>query len=135
MMLFASILFGVSLAGVIALFVLKRREEVRGSEYAPELKARADYQALRVKAFLRKAGRTIEHIPPALVVIGRILLHEGALLGARLGATLEEQSHKIADRVSHRHRFERRDTNSDFLKRMAEGRNGGDASENLESRE
>lgn len=135
MMLFAAIIFGVSLVGVALLFIIKRREVMLETTFAPEWKARADYQALRVKALLRKVGREAEKIPPTLVILSRILVREGALLGARLGALLEEQSHKIADRVSHRHRFERRETNSDFLKRMGEGRAHTNTDENLESRD
>lgn len=135
MMLFASVVFGVSVVGIIALFTFKRRELQVERTFFPEAKARADYQALRVKSFLRKLGREAERIPPTIVILSRILVREGALLGARVGALIEERSHKIADRVSHRHRFERRETNSDFLKRVAEGRGGVAEGESLESRE
>ncbi len=135
MMVLAAVVFGVSLAAICALFIVKHREAALETTFAPELKARADYQALRVKAFVRKALREAEKIPPTTVLLTRIAIREGALLGARIGQALETQSHKVADRVSHRHRFERRDTNSDFLKRMGEGRNGVSADENLESRE
>jgi hypothetical protein len=116
----AMIIFGVSLTLIIALFVLKRIEIRRDVRFGEHLRASADSGALRVKALLETTEDHIENIPFFIGAMTRYGVHVGALSFARLARVLEEQAHRLADLVSHKHRFERRETKSKFLKEVSD---------------
>ena len=49
----------------------------------------------------------------------RIILHTTMVAFANIAGATERGAHRVADFVSHRHRFERKETNSDFLKKVS----------------
>lgn len=117
-MVYAAVLFFGSLIGIAILFGIKAWEVRNGRVLAPVARTRADIGALRVKALLDLAQEEVQKVPPAIIYIARLLLHETALGTAALARTLERQAHRLADTVSHKHRFERRESRSEFLRQM-----------------
>lgn len=115
-----------SIVGITGLFSLKRWEENNGRVFAPSLRQKADAQALELKEFLNKLQMEIEEMPSVSVKFARIAVHDLALGFAGLANFLERQAHNLADLVSHKHRFERREPRNEFLKRVGESksRNG-----------
>jgi len=116
----ATVVFGVSLGLLIVLFILKRIEVARGARFAEGLRLRADHGALRVKYVLAVSEWYLENTPWFVSALTRYGVHVGALSFAKLARSLESQAHNLADLVSHKHRFERRETKSDFLKQVSE---------------
>lgn len=125
-MIAAASVFFASLTGLTLLFALKMFETKRGYTYAPHVRSLADDAALSLKSMLSQARVTLSRIPPALVYLSRIALHELALGSAKLARLAEAQSHKIADLVSHKRSFEKREPRSDYLKQVSE-RNNSDS--------
>ena len=124
MMVFAGIVFSLSLIGIIALFVFKHREERAGYVFAPALKEKGDDHALNLKMFLARCRAESSTWVPRAAFLSRVLLHRAALGIASLARTIERQAHRLADLVSHKHGFERRETRSDFLRQVSEYKNG-----------
>lgn len=125
-MAFAGILFALSLLGIAALFALKRFEIKRQRTFFPGLRARGDVQAQQLKELALAARMDLAKIPPEALRITRVLVHEGALGFAALARFLERQAHRLADFVSHKRGFEKRETRSEFLKKVAEHKSGGE---------
>lgn len=117
-------LFVFALIGIGGLFTLKRMELVRGGFWWPGLRAKADMRAREFKGLLFAAREDLEKIPPLLVRLFHVLLHRVALMLAALLGSLQAQAHRLADLVSHRRHFSRRETRSEFLRKVAERRNG-----------
>jgi hypothetical protein len=118
-MVIAAVFFFGSLIGIAVLFGIKYWEVHHGRTMVPaRVRTRADRGALRVKTLLDMAREEAQRIPPAVVYIVRLLIHETALGTAMLARTLERQAHRLADFVSHKHRFERRESRSEFLRQM-----------------
>ncbi len=118
-MVFAAVFFFGSLIGIAALFGIKYWEVRHDRAMVPaRVRTQADVAALRVKALLDLARAEAQRVPPAMVYITRLLVHEIALGTAMLARTLERQAHRLADFVSHKHRFERRESRSEFLRQM-----------------
>ena len=115
----AVIVFFVSLFLVFVLFALKRVELARGARIAEPLRASADLGALRVKRLLSDVEERIENIPFFLSALVRYGVHICALSFARLARVGEREAHRLADLVSHKHRFERRETKSKYLKEVS----------------
>lgn len=123
-MAIAAGVFFVSLAGLVSLFVLKSAETKRGTPFAASVRARADTRALALKALMLRVRRELDKVPPAAVYFTRFALHELALAAARLARLSEKQFHNIADFVSHKRGFEKREPRSEFLKQVGEVKNG-----------
>lgn len=120
MAVFAAAFFFVSLGGIAALFVLKFREAAAGAAIVPEtLREAGDERALELKDRLRQMRERIATVPPRFVRASRIVLHDAALGVAALARGLERLAHSLADRVSHKHHFERRETSNDFLRQVS----------------
>jgi len=113
-----------SIAGIAGLFTLKNWEGNRGRAFAPSLRSSADMRALELKGFLLWSRREIGELPPLLVRLARVGVHDLALGFAALASWLERQAHRLADLVSHKHRFERRESRNEFLRRVSEPKNG-----------
>ena len=128
-MIVAASFFVASLTGLALLFTLKAVETKRGGVFLPRLRHAADEFALSLKSMLRQARIVLLRIPPMLVLATRFALRELALGAARLASLAEEQSHKIADLVSHKRSFEKRDRSqtprSEYLKQVGDIKNGG----------
>lgn len=127
------IVFAASLAGIIILFFVKKLEENRERRFAEGLRMRADHGALHVKAWLEMGEWYLEKTPWFIAALASYGIHIGALSFARLARTSAEHAHALADLVSHKHRFERRETKSQFLKDVSEYKNG--SSEKLDTKE
>ncbi len=117
--------FAVSLLGMIILFSVKYRETKTGHVYLPALRDVSDEKAIALKVHLLRARVVIEHLPPILMILSRNLVRVIALKFAAFLRYGEDQAHRLADMVSHKHRFERRETRSEFLKQVSEHKNGG----------
>jgi hypothetical protein len=124
MLLFAFIVFCISVVGIGGLFALKYREIKQGVVVAESFRLSADQRAHQLKDLLNAAQVDIARVPPEAVRIMRFLVHEAALGFAAFARMIETQSHRLADVVSHKHHFERRETRSEFLKKVAEHKNG-----------
>lgn len=123
-MLFAGIIFVMSALGIVGLFVLKYYEAKHDRVLFPQWREKADEQALRLKDEMYHVGERLEKVPPAAAFWSRVLVHDAAIGFAALARISEAQAHRLADFVSHKHRFERRETQSDFLRKVAEHKNG-----------
>mgnify|MGYP001609020440 CR=1 FL=1 len=109
-----------SLIGLISLFSIKHIELRRGTTFAPALRAKADMFARIVKAIMRFALARAEQLPNDGLVIARALVRIGAVFFARGARAAELAAHTLADRVSHKHHFERGETKSTFLRSVSE---------------
>ena len=118
------VLFGLSLAGIIALFALKSWEMRSGRPLAPSLRAQGDELALVIKRRLLQVRVQLEALPPLSVRLLATLVQHSALAAAAAARFVERELHTLADRFSHKHRFERRETNNEFLKQVGEHKNG-----------
>lgn len=123
-MLIAGTFFFGSLLGIAAIFCVKYWEQRHNRVLAPGLRERLDVRALQTKELLAAARMDLAQLPPALVRLSRFLIHEAALGFALLARIVEKQSYRLADLVSHKHRFEKRETRSEFLKKVSEHKNG-----------
>lgn len=124
MVVFAAVMFGLSLIAIVALFELKRREGKSGRVYFPALRERLDVRALHIKDLITAAEADLAKLPPEAVHLSRVGIHVLALEVARLARFLEGQAHRLADLVSHKHRFVRRAPRSEFLKKVIERTRG-----------
>ncbi len=124
-MMLAAIIFFFSCLSIVALFAFKYWELRRERVVLPALRQRADVRALQIKELLDAARLDISKIPPTVVRLSRIGIHQFALGFAAFARRAEGSAHRIADLVSYKHRFEKRDTRSEFLKKVAEHKNGG----------
>lgn len=112
--------FAVSFVGIAGLFALKYREEKAGRVYLPSLRDSADEKAVAFKGWLARRGKDLELLPPFAAMLARRGVHELALSFAAIARMGETQAHRLADLVSHKHRFERRAPRSEFLMRVAQ---------------
>ncbi len=122
----AVITFLVTLLLIFVLFAFKRVELARGARFGERGRAAADRGALRLKSQLQNVEGFIENIPWFIGVMVRYGVHVGALSFARLARVSEREAHRLADLVSHRHRFEKKETKSKYLKNVSGYREGDD---------
>ena len=118
------IMFGISLVGMISLFVLKNWETGSGRVLAPALRARADNRAAALKNRISHIRLDLARIAPIVLLYSRYLIHEGALGFAAFARLSEREAHRIADLVSHKRTFVVRETKSEFLKKVSGHKNG-----------
>jgi hypothetical protein len=119
-MIAAASVFFASLTGLSLLFGLKAVESKRGNIFLPRVRSAADDVALSLKSLLSELRIMLSKLPPACVFLSRVALHKLALGSAQLARLAEAQSHKVADLVSHKRNFEKREPRSDFLKQVGE---------------
>lgn len=123
-MLYALVVFLISLVAIGGLFGVKYWEIRSGRILFPGVRLKADARAGQLKELILAARLDIAKLPPNLLRLFRFLIHEAALGLAALARIGERQAHRLADTVSYKHRFERRETRSEFLKKVAEHKNG-----------
>ena len=126
MVLFAIIVFFLSLLLIIGLFFLNIREQRTGRYVLVEWRLAADREALHLKELLAAADLDLKKIPPLASYLLNVTIHFAALEFAHLARQASRQSHRLADFVSHKRNFERGETRSEFLKKMTELKNGGE---------
>ncbi len=114
------ILLGVSILGIAGLFYVKHWEERNAQIFAPAFRLVADSKALDIKFFLGLTQQEFKKLGPTSVRVARALLHDLALSLAALSRASERGAHQLADMVSHKHRFERRETKNEFLKQVSD---------------
>ncbi|HEY4519753.1 MAG TPA: hypothetical protein VJH33_01810 [Candidatus Paceibacterota bacterium] len=125
MIIFSIVVFVLSFLGIVTLFVFKYMEEKRGA-VAFELRDRADVHARRLKQLLSKGGDEFAKFSPRALFLVRTGVHTLALSTAYVARTVEGGAHRLADLVSHKHGFERRETKSEFLKKVGESKGIGE---------
>jgi hypothetical protein len=123
----AMTVFFAALALILILFTVKKIEVRRQQRFGENLRQLADAGALRVKASLMTTERYIESLPFFISAIARYGVHIGALSFARLARTLESEAHRLADMVSHKRGFERKETKSKYLKEVSSYKNTPDS--------
>ena len=114
------IVFVCSLVGILLLFLIKKMESGRERRFAEGLRIRADHGALHIKHWLELSEEYLEQAPFFLATVARYGVHIAALSFARLAHSSARQAHALADMVSHKHRFERRETKSQYLREVSE---------------
>jgi ribosomal protein L22 len=124
MVIFAMIIFGISLIGIVSLFVLKHWEDGSGRVLVPALRVRADARAMQLKGRLSHIQVDLARIAPLALLYMRYLIHEGALGFAAFARISERQAHRVADLVSHKRTFVARAPRSEYLKKVGERKNG-----------
>ena len=133
-MIGAIITFGISLAAIIVLFILKHIEIKKSYIVAPTMRAAADRSALRCKALLRDLEMHVEQLPPRATKAFRSGLAVAAATFGSIAHRVGKESHRLADVVSHKHNFERSETRSEFLKQVTEHKNGNTIRPPLDTR-
>ncbi len=119
----SAIIFFVSFTAIVALFALKQWEFSRGRALVPDVRARLDTEAMRLKELIVAGRNDIEKLPPILLYALQRILHSIAVDAGHLAHALGTEAHRLADAVSHKRNFTRRETRSDFLKKVSEGKN------------
>lgn len=129
-MLFAAgIVFFLSVVLITGLFWLKYWETRYDRVLWGTWRDRADSRAVALKVRLQHTAWNLSHLAPFAAYLSRFLVHEAAMLFAAVARFAETQAHRLADFVSHKHRFERRETQSDFLRQVSAHKNSEDAVE------
>jgi hypothetical protein len=123
-MLFTAIIFFIALFALAVLFFLKNWELAHDRVLAPKVRVTADRQAMHLKELLEAGWRDLENVPPFLLHAAQRILHGLAVDAARLAHGFSVQANKLADSVSHKRNFQRRETRSEFLKKVSEHQNG-----------
>ena len=122
-MTIATTVFVFSLIGTATLFALKYWEGKRGNVFVPTVRQKADVQAEKFKELVIAAWFDLGKVPSEAFRTARIIVHEAALGFAALARFSERQAHRLADLVSHKRGFERRETRSEFLRKVSEHKN------------
>ncbi len=125
----AMIVFGFSLLGIAAMFAVKYRELRAGRVLVPSLREAGDERALALKGFLASCRAEAATWPSRAVIGLQGFAQALALSIAALARIIERQAHRWADLASHKHRFERRETSSDFLKRVSDFKSDAETSQ------
>ena len=123
-MLLVLIVFFLSLVGIITLFVLKHVEATSGRMIAARLRTKSDDAAVRLRELIHALEADLAKVPSTATGLLRAIVQRLALGAARGARTFETQSHRLADLVSYKHRFERPAPRSEFLNKIAEHKNG-----------
>ncbi|MDP2648669.1 MAG: hypothetical protein Q8P19_02090, partial [bacterium] len=105
-------------------FALKYWEIRSGRVLSPKMRERMDKRARNLKDLTLAARVDLAKLPPQALRVARLFVHEAALFLAALARAGEKQAHRLADMVSYKHRFEARQTRSEFLKKVSENKDG-----------
>ncbi len=122
-MFMTGIFFFSSLLGITAIFGVKYWEGRHSRVLAPRLRETLDMRARHIKTLLTAARMDLVQLLPVLVRLSRLFIHEAALGFAFFARLAERQAYRLADLVSHKHRYEKRESRSEFLKKVSEHRN------------
>lgn len=129
MVVFTAIVFFLALILIIALFTLKQWELSHERVFFAPWRQRMDTQAAHLKELMLAARQDIAHLPPFLLDAAQSVVHGIAVDAGHIAIWLGQQSHRLADTVSHKRNFEPRETKSEFLKKVSEHKNGSGNSE------
>ncbi len=117
-------IFGVSLISIVVLLSVKAWEMRRERVLAPRFRARLDAGALALKAQIQRGEMFLSRLPSLASFAALKMLALASVRLARLARSMSESAYRLADFISHKHNFERRETRSEFLKTMIEHKNG-----------
>lgn len=117
-MLIAFIIFVVSLIGIVTLFCLKYWEMRTQKIVVSRARSKADVRALEIKAWIMHIRAEAEKLPPQILSLSRYGVRDLALAIAAFARGIEKQAHRIADLVSHKRHFERKESKNSYLKRV-----------------
>lgn len=120
MMLVAGVIFFGALLGISSLLLLKRWEFTHDRRLFPGFRLATDERALQIKSFLIEGTSNLEALIPFSLRLLQRAVRAGAIAFGHLAHWLGRRSHELADLVSHKYRFERRETRSEFLKKVIE---------------
>jgi hypothetical protein len=123
-MIASTLVFLGALAGLAILFFVKSYELSREVLLFPKAHAFADDRARLLRGDLMRVSRALEKLPGRTVMMVRSVLHMAAVQAATMASSTEEKLYTLADKVSHKHRFERKETSSQFLKQVTESTAG-----------
>lgn len=113
-----------ALTTIVALFTLRLVEERRGARFVPEFRVRVDSFALVLKMRIIALAKEMHRLPGIGLLILRYFVHIAAKAAARFARKMESGAHELADRMTHKHRFRRRESTNAFLREVAEHKNG-----------
>lgn len=116
--------FGASLVGIVLLLILKAWELRRERVLAPKFRMYLDTGALALKSKIERGEAFLAELPSYASLFVMKLLAMGSVHLARIARRMSESAYRLADFISHKHNFERRETRSEFLKTMIEHKNG-----------
>ena len=119
-MLTAGIAFFGALFGIGSLLFLKRWELSHNRTVFSDTRQKADQYALQLKGHIFRAAYSVETLPTIFLMVLQRVVRRGAIAFGHLAHWLGGRSHELADLVSHKYRFERRETRSEFLKKVIE---------------
>jgi hypothetical protein len=119
----APVFFG-ALAGLVLLFVLRVVEERRGGRFAARFRRRLDWYARVLKALVWYAADMLERFPLVTGYAARGLAATVVRRFAHATESVSQAAHTAADMVSYKHRYERMETRSAFLKKVSGTREG-----------
>ncbi|OGG56131.1 hypothetical protein A3D71_02925 [Candidatus Kaiserbacteria bacterium RIFCSPHIGHO2_02_FULL_55_20] len=122
-------IFLLSLFCIVALFAGKYWELRSERVLLPVWREKLDMRAQQLKELMDAARVDVAKLPPEALRVSRIAVHQLALGFAAFARTAEGYAHRLADVVSYKHRFEKRDTRSEFLKKVAEHKSGNGSNE------
>jgi hypothetical protein len=123
-MFVASSVFFVSLTGIILLLSVRIWEERRARILFPRFRQLLDRGALACKELLVATEGMLVRLPSMTMSLLLRTLAASAMGFARFARSASESAHQLADFVSHKRNFERRETRSEFLKQVIEHKNG-----------
>jgi hypothetical protein len=124
MVVFASVVFFVSLLLIVVLFALNMREERTGNYLLADWRSVADIEALKIGELALAADLDLRKVPSLAAHFMHVAIHFAALEFAHIARQASRRAHALADFVSHKRNFERRETRSEFLRKMTELKNG-----------
>lgn len=116
--------FGISLLGIVFLLALKAWELRQGRTYLPRLRTHLDMFASALKAQIERGEALLARLPSLASFLTFKLLAFISVRLAQVARSMSESAYRLADFISHKHNFERRETRSEFLKTMIEHKNG-----------
>jgi len=114
----APVFFG-ALVSLVLLFVLRIVEERRGARFAPRLRRSLDRFARTVKAIVLVIADMLGELPRISSYLLRALAVMLVRRFAHMTESISRAAHSVADMVSYKHRHERREPRSAFLKEVS----------------
>ena len=132
MILFAGIVFFLAFILIVVLFGVKLREARTEHRLLPAWRDALDAEALHIKDLLGAAEVDLKKVPPLVMYWTHVVVHVAALEFARAARTASRRAHLLADFVSQKSHFKRSVTQSEFLKKVNERKNGNNGSNGQE---
>lgn len=120
----ALVVFAGSLTGIVVLFALKAWEAKRGHRFVPGAREHLDAGALALKKKVNEGEAFLSRLPLIGSFFAYKFLETLTVLFARMARGASDAAHRLADFISHKHNFERKELRSTFIKTMIEHKNG-----------